>query len=370
MHAEHALADSEAQLRAVLDSAMDAIITIDESQRIVLFNAAAEEVFRCARADVIGAPLATLIPARFRYDHAEHIERFGDAGPAARRMGAARLVLGLRRTGQEFPIEASISHTVEGGRRFYTVILRDVTARVKADDALRRSKEEIQSLALAASDAREEEKRRLARELHDEFGQALTALKMDVAAMREMLASPSNEVAGKLAGMQELIERTIGTTRRLASELRPMMLDDLGLTAAAEWLVQSLTNRTGVRCALSLDPQADLDLPDPYATAVFRVLQESLTNVAKHADASEVAANLRRDGDTVTLTVRDNGKGFAPDGAPKQGSFGLAGLRERAYLLGGEVNVDSAPGRGTCIEFKVSIPVEGPAPRTDAHAQA
>jgi len=362
VRAEAALARSESRLRSILDSAMDAIITIDEDQHIVLFNTAAEEVFMCSREEAIGASLSWFIPERFRGSHAAHIQRFGDAGDASRRMGAARVVMGLRRNGAEFPIEASISQTSEGNDRFYTVILRDVTERVRADEALRKSKEEIQNLALAASAAREQEKRRIARELHDELGQSLTALKMDVAALREAGANDNESMKRTLDSMQSLLDSTVAFARRVSSDLRPTMLDDLGLTAAADWLAQNFTERTGIPCELVLDESANLDLPDPYATAIFRVLQESLTNVAKHAAATRVEATLERHDGDVILTVQDNGKGIAPGAEAKRGSFGLVGLRERAYLLGGTVRIDSKPGRGTLVEFCLPIADAGTGP--------
>jgi signal transduction histidine kinase len=132
------------------------------------------------------------------------------------------------------------------------------------------------------------------------------------------------------------------------------MLDDLGLTAAADWLAHNFTNRTGVPCELVIGA-GDLDLADPHATAVFRVLQESLTNVAKHADATQVEATLERTGDEVILTVRDNGRGFSVAAPRKQGSFGLTGLRERAFLLGGDVTLESAPGQGTTVEMRIPV---------------
>ncbi len=193
--------------------------------------------------------------------------------------------------------------------------------------------------------------------MHDELGQALTALKMDVGFLRDNLAGAPGNVADKLTAMQELLDVTVAAARRLSSDLRPMMLDDLGLTAAADWLVQNFTSRTGVPCELVVDETQDLDLPDPYATAIFRVLQESLTNVAKHAEATRVDAWIVRSGSEVVLKVRDNGKGFDVDGPRKEGSFGLTGLRERAYLLGGAVRIDSSPGRGTQIEFRLAVPV-------------
>ena len=356
MHAEEQLARSEARLRGILGSAMDSIITVDERQHIVLFNAAAELVFRCSREEAIGAPLTWFIPERFRAAHGEQVRSFGAGGGASRRMGGvgARLVMGLRRTGEEFPIEASISQASEGGQRFYTVILRDVTERVRAEEALRDSREEIQQLALAASSAREQEKSRIARELHDELGQALTALKIDVGWLRENIPAASEEAKKKFSAMQVLLDGTVAAARRISSDLRPLMLDDLGLTAAADWLAHNFTNRTGVPCELVI-AGGDLDLADPHATAVFRVLQESLTNVAKHADATQVEATLERTGDEVILTVRDNGRGFAPEAPRKQGSFGLTGLRERAFLLGGDVRLESAPGQGTTVEMRIPV---------------
>ena len=156
----------------------------------------------------------------------------------------------------------------------------------------------------------------------------------------------------KLAAMQMMIDGTVSASRRISADLRPLMLDDLGLTAAADWLAHNFTNRTGIPCELVIG-SGDLDLPDPYATAVFRVLQESLTNIAKHAQATQVEATLEREADDVVLTVHDNGKGFETGGARKPGSFGLVGLRERAYLLGGEVAVRSSPGQGTTVELRI-----------------
>jgi PAS domain S-box-containing protein len=351
---ERLLARSEARLRGILDSAMDAIITVDSRQHIVLFNRAAEEVFGCPRDQAMGAPLAWFIPERFRHAHSGLVARFGDTGASSRRMGAQRIVMGLRRNGEEFPIDASISHIVEEGDHFYTVILRDVTERSRAERALRDSKEEIRNLALTASTVREQEKSRIARELHDELGQALTALKIDVGWLREHLAEAPGAVLAKLGAMQVLLDGTVAATRRISSDLRPLMLDDLGLVAACEWLAHNFQQRTGVPCELVLGA-GELDLPDPYATAVFRVLQESLTNIAKHAGASQVEATLERGEGTVILTVRDNGRGFRPADPRKEGSYGLVGLRERAFLLGGDIRIESEPGRGTYVEMRMPM---------------
>ncbi len=156
-----------------------------------------------------------------------------------------------------------------------------------------------------------------------------------------------------------LLDGTVAATRRISADLRPLVLDDLGLGAAAEWLVQSFTSRTGIACELAM--ARGLELGEPYATTVFRVLQESLTNVAKHADATQVEVSLGRDGPDVILAVQDNGRGFAIGAPRKPGSFGLLGLRERAALLGGEVSIESAPGRGTQVELRITVTEGAPA---------
>ncbi len=352
--AEGALHNVETRVTGIVESAMDAVITVDENQRIVLFNAAAEKVFGCPREQALGAPLAGFIPGRFRAGHERHIRRFGETGTSSRRMGGQRIVTGLRRGGDEFPIDASISQITENDRKLYTVILRDVTDRVRAEEALRRSKEELQELASAANSVREQEKSRIARELHDELAQALTALKMDATWVAERLPPAEKALAGKLAAMQAMLDSTVAATRRISADLRPLMLDDLGLVPAAEWLVQNFSERTGIHCELAVGVP-DLELAEPYASAVFRILQESLTNVARHAQASRVEVALDRQDGAVTLMVRDNGRGFSPADPRKPNSFGLMGLRERAYLLGGEVEVASGRGRGTTIEVRIPI---------------
>ena len=353
VRSQQLLAQSEGRLRGIIESAMDAIITVDAGERVVLFNAAAEQVFRCPREQAIGAPLNGFIPERYRGSHTRHVRNFGASDSRSRRMAGQRVVMGLRRDGEEFPAEASISHIGEGDEKLYTVILRDVTERVRADEALRRSKDQLREFAQAAQSVREQEKSRIARELHDELGQALTALKLDVAWLKSTLHS-EHAAAAKLDAMESMLNATVASTRRISSDLRPLILDDLGLVPALEWLVQNFTQRTGIVCNLSIgDP--DMEIGDPHSTAIFRILQESLTNAAKHAKASRIDASLHRDASGIELRVRDDGVGFALDAPPRRDSYGLLGLRERAFLLGGEVHIDSAPGRGTAIEVRLPL---------------
>jgi PAS domain S-box-containing protein len=354
VRAEALLARSEARLRGILDSAMDAIITVDESQRVVLFNNAAETMFGWTRAEAIGAALGTFIPARFREAHGAHVARFGETGVMSRRMGGSlRIVTGQRRDGAEFPIDASISQVDESGARFYTVILRDVTARVEAEQALRQSKDDLQALGAAAHLTREQEKSRIARELHDELGQLLTMLQMDVAWCKEKLPpGEPNPFGGKLDRMATLLKSTIAATRRIAADLRPLMLDDLGLVPSLEWLVENFSQRTGIACGFAVGAR-DLQLPKPQADAVFRIVQESLTNIAKHARAAHADIAIEVEPGALVVRIEDDGVGFSSLVPRRPGSLGLFGLRERASLLGGKATITSEPGEGTIVEVRL-----------------
>ncbi len=335
------------RLAALLDSAMDGIITVNEAQSIVLYNQAAEKIFGWPSEQALGQPLNKLMPERFRASHGAHIQRFAATGVTSRRMGDGTVIYGLRAGGEEFPMDASISQLDTADGKLYTVILRDVTERVRAQ-------EERSAFAAAVNAAREEEKTRVARELHDELAQSLTALKMDTIWLRDNLPPASGTVAAKLTDMLAMVDGMVASTRRIAADLRPLLLDDLGLLAAIEWLVHNFIQRTGVGCTLLADE--DLELREPYATAVFRIVQEALANVAKHAGATEVTVAIDALPGAIALAVRDNGRGFAAEAPRKPQSLGLMGLQERALLLKGTVDIHSAPGQGTQVEVSIPFP--------------
>ena len=340
-------ADAAALLAGLLDSAMDGIITVDHAQRIVLYNRAAEKIFGWPRADVLGQPLDLLMPKRFHAGHSAHIRRFATTGVTSRRMGDGMVVHGLRASGEEFPMDGSISQLDTVGGKLYTVILRDVTERVRAQ-------EEHSAFVAAVNAVREEEKSRVARELHDELAQSLTALKMDAMWLRNHFAGLHVVAEARLTDMLQMLDHTISATRRIAADLRPLLLDDLGLVPAIEWLVHSFNQRTGVACTLAADEA--LELQEPYATAIFRIVQESLANVTKHAGASAVTVALERIPGAITLAISDNGCGFTVGAPRKPQSLGLMGLRERALLLKGTLSIASTPGQGTRIEVSIPLP--------------
>jgi hypothetical protein len=350
-----ALDATQARLGAIVDSAMDAVITVDEEQKIVLFNRAAEQLFRIRREEILGSPLDRLMPARFRGAHRGHIDNFGRTGVTSRRMGDVTTLWALRAdTGEEFPIEASISQASESGKRYFTVILRDVTLRKQAEDALLASQRELRELSARVLEAREEEKTRIARELHDELGQLLTALKMDLSWLRERVQE--GETGAKLEEMGRLLDQTVSSTRRISADLRPLMLDDLGLADAASWLVDDFAKRSGIACRIELSGNGPLEnLSKSVSTAVYRAIQESLTNIARHSGAKSAWILLAAENGSIEVEVEDDGRGIAPEDLAKTRSLGLKGMRERISYLGGSFEVARAPRGGTRLRIKVPL---------------
>ncbi|MGV3494717.1 MAG: PAS domain-containing sensor histidine kinase [Ramlibacter sp.] len=333
------------RLAGLLDSAMDGIISVDDSQRIVLFNRAAEKMFGWSAAEVSGQPLDVLIPQRYRGAHGQQVRRFGATGTTSRRMGDNTVLYAVRRSGEEFPIDASISqlNTPEG--KLYTVILRDVTERERA-------RHELAAFAAESAGVREQEKSRIARELHDELAQSLTALKMDTIWIRDHLGGDPQAQA-KVTQMLGVLDGAVAAVRRIAADLRPLVLDDLGLVPAIEWVAHNFTQRTGIPCDLDVDESLELD--EPFATGIFRIVQESLANIGKHAQASRAQVYLHPHGGILTLRVVDNGVGFRTTDPRKPQSLGLVGLRERAHLLQGDVRIESTPGAGTRVEARIPM---------------
>ncbi|KWA18945.1 histidine kinase [Burkholderia territorii] len=350
---------TEARMMGIIRSSMEAIITVDENQTIVIFNPAAEQVFGVSAMEAVGAPLSRFIPERFRAAHARHVEQFGVTGVSERQMGRQRVLFGLRGDGTEFPIEASISQIRDGAGKLYTVMLRDVTERVRAENALKQSREELRDLSANLQNVREEEKTRIARELHDDLGQQLTALKMDLSAAELGLAgivAPNTGVREQLGGMHRLIDSIVASVRRIAADLRPVMLDDLGLVPAIEWLANDFTRRYRITVDRELPP-VDTAFTGTGATTLFRIVQEALTNVARHSDATNVTLALKVEDGYCMLRIADNGHG-APKHAgtvPDRPSFGLIGIRERAHMLEGTVTIDNRPGEGFTIT--VALPL-------------
>ena len=363
--AEHSLRESEARKGSILNSALDAIITINDRGRITEFNPAAEKIFGRARAEVMGNELAeVLIPPSLRDKHRRGLERFL-AGGQATMLGKRVEIMAMRADGKEFPVELAITKVSLDGPPMFTGFVRDITERRRAEKQLRDSREQLRALAAYLQSVREEERTRIAREVHDELGQGLTGLKMDLALLEKKVAEVSGtedlqQFEEKLEELPVRVDTIIATVRKIATELRPPVLDDLGLEAAIEWQIQEFEKRTGIKCQYSCGLK-QVDLGPDRATAVFRIFQETLTNVVRHAEATQVDIHLREEGDKLILEVQDNGRGMTGRELSGTRSLGLLGMRERATMLDGEVNIIGRQGKGTTVGVRIPIhrPDEG-----------
>ena len=238
------------------------------------------------------------------------------------------------------------------------VVNSDITERRRGEELLVLQTEQLRALADRLQQVREEDRKRVARDLHDQIGQILTAIKMDMSWISRHLPEPAGPVLARLKESIQLIDDGVKTVRTICSRLRPGVLDDLGLAAAIEWQAGEFASRNGVTCEVSLPP-VDLHLDGDRATATFRIFQECLTNVIRHAQAKQVRVALRQEEGNIVLVVEDDGVGFCrPDLSNSLGSLGLLGMKERAQFCGGDVHISSSPGKGTTVT--VRVPVDTP----------
>jgi PAS domain S-box-containing protein len=267
-----------------------------------------------------------------------------------------------RKTGEIFPEELSIQalRGPDGNIRRFISIFSDITERKRNEEELLNQRQRLQEsearlreLAAFLQTVREEERTRIARELHDELGQALTALRIDLGWLRGKCGGLGAPAAERVSSAFSVVEQSIVSLRRISEDLRPAMLDSLGLAAAVEHHVTQFSQRTGVHCALRMNRE-EFDLDSSLATAIFRIVQEALTNVARHAAASEVAVSVEETDTGINLTVTDNGRGISAANGKK--TFGLLGMRERITILGGTFDIDSQPGHGTRVSCWLPFP--------------
>ncbi|MFZ2999168.1 MAG: MASE3 domain-containing protein [Undibacterium umbellatum] len=344
------------RLSRMIDTAIDGIITIDETQSIILVNPAAAAMFGHDVQYLMGASLNTVLPERHRQVHGRHVKEFGETGATRRKMGSNFedfYVTGVKANGEEFPIEASISSQIENGRRFYTVIFRDITERKVAKEKMALYHDELTQLSATLQSIREEERKHIARELHDDLGQLLAALRMDLSLLqRDSILTGKTQQT--INSMDQLLLTSITTLRRIATDLRPRALDEGGLYFALQTLQKDFSIRHGIACDLEANEE-QLALDDARSTAIFRIVQESLTNVVRHAAATEVQIVFERNATMLSFSIADNGKGIEAEEMRKSRSFGLVGMRERVKAMHGEFLVDSQPGEGT--RLKINLPL-------------
>jgi signal transduction histidine kinase len=235
-------------------------------------------------------------------------------------------------------------------------IVRDITQRKMAEQELKISQHQLRRFSLHLQEQLESEKKYMASEFHDELGQMLTGLKIDLSWLAGKLPAHSEPLAQKARSMLDLIDETDKVMRRIVSDLRPTILDDLGLPTAVKWQVQQFKARTGIRCWLRIDPE-DFCLERERSVDIFRIAQEALTNIYRHSGATTVRLWLKSDKGIVSLRVTDNGIGITGQQACSSGSFGIMGMRERAGRWRGSLKITGTPGKVTVV--KLSIPAPG-----------
>lgn len=360
--AERALADSQARLAAIVDSASDAIVSTDIEGRISLLNPAAERIFGVDAGALLGQPLDQLLPEGERAFHGAQLRRFAGSGVSRRAMGAGH-VQGRHASGRLLELEASISHARVHGQSVFTAILRDVTDRVGQQRALELTRVQLAQLTQRLLAQEKETTRRLAQALHDEVGQTLTALRLNWEAQQGADATLAERLNERVGALVVAANRQI---RSVLGELRPPLLDEFGLVAALD---NELQQQRPVEGPPTLALQVPVRLqqqrwPPDVEYAAFMIGREAVANALHHARARRIDLKVDGDEGQLLLAVQDDGVGLADDAhAGRPGHLGLVGMRERALAIGATLTVASEPGHGTIITLQWTPADEPDLPR-------
>lgn len=351
--AEQQIREQETRFRLLVDTAPDATIIADERGIIQIANLQAVKLFGYSKTELTGMSVELLIPAKDRDKHKDYRSQFVNVSKT-RLMGSGRDLVAVNKAGVEIPVEISLSpfHSSEGV--LVTASIRDITLRKKAEKELAESYRAVRQLTKHLQNVREEERTHIAREIHDELGQQLTVMMMDVSWLGRKIDPENRLAAKKLNELLVLMENMVITVRRISTELRPSVLDDLGLGAAIEMHLKEFKKRTGISTRLIV-PKEEPEMKPGVKNGMFRIVQESLTNVARHALASEVLINLEKRGNKLYLLINDNGIGFDEKEAAAKKTLGVLGMKERAAAFGGEYFISGTPGKGTSIQVNVSL---------------
>jgi PAS domain S-box-containing protein len=345
-----ALNAADERYQHTVNSVMDAIVAVDEQMNITMFNPSAEAMFGLEASKAMGQSLEILMPERLRAVHKVHTEVFSSSQTASRSMAPQMEIFGMRSDGTEFPLESTISHTLIGGKMQMTAVLRDVTERRKVETELRMANSQLRELSVSLQSVREEERKRISRELHDDLGQQLTGLKLSLSWLGSRLKEGKATAVDDVDEMRRQMDSAIGSVRRIAAELRPRVLDDLDFAEALSWQTQEFFKHSGIQIKLDL-PDAGRVRDDAIATTLFRIVQEALTNVVRHAHAEKVLVSLHYSDGYLNLLISDTGRGF--DTSAAAGGVGVVSMRERCSAIGAGFRITSTPGFGTRVEVSV-----------------
>jgi PAS domain S-box-containing protein len=350
--AEVALRESEERYRELFENAKDAIYVHDLQGTYLSINRAAEKLSGYSREEIIGHNFKEFVaPEHAKYVRDSFWRKLAQQGETTYEVEV------IAKDGRRVPIEISSRAIYDKGELVGVQgMARDITERKLAQDAL-------QMFSRQLIEAQEDERRRIARELHDQIGQILTAVKMNLHSVQRLCEGP--EAGSYVKDNIEAVDQALRLVRDLSVDLRPPILDDLGLTTALRWYVDRYTKRTGLSVDVLIDlPDENERFSRELETACFRIAQEALTNVVRHAEATQVIVRLTRDADALLLTVKDDGIGFDVERlrtrAPRVATLGLISMQERAHAAGGTIELDSAPANGTEIRFSLPLDAKSP----------
>jgi PAS domain S-box-containing protein len=355
--ADEALRESEERFRRYFELGLIGMLISSPSKNCIEVNAKLCEILGYERSELLQMTWAELTHPDDLAADVAHFNRI----LAGEYDGYSMDKRFIRKDGQvvHTTIAVKCVRRAGGSVDYCLALLQDITERKQAEEAQRATSEQLRALSASLRSAREEEGARIARELHDELGSALTGLKWELESIGKLCSEADNQLASstlqeKITGMKELIDATITTVRRLSSELRPSILDDLGLVAALEWQAQQFTTRTGITCQFDSFVD-DTEVSREQATALFRIFQEALTNILRHAQATSVAILIEEEAKELILEIKDNGRGITKDESSGSQSLGLVGMRERAQLVGGRLTLTGGAGKGTVLTVRVPL---------------
>jgi len=351
---EELLRQSEATTRALLETASQAILTVDETGAIVFANPMASEMFGYSGTELLGMPHEILVPGRLRERHVIHRANFA-ANPKTRPMGIGLELSGQRKDGTEFPIEVSLSSVDTARGRLSVSFISDISARRQADVALRNSEQQLRALAGSLLTAQEDERRRLARELHDGVTQLLAFLSIELGRLASDLPHDTGLVSERLRTLHDQAFRMSNEVRRVSHGLHPWVIEDFGLSVALEEFCDEFQRAQAIRVAF--DGLIEDSRLDPVAaTCLYRIAQESLRNAVIHGHATEVRVELHAAAESIQLRVLDNGVGLPAQETRAKSGLGVVSMKERIRLVNGTLTLSSTPGQGAQVTAEVPVP--------------
>lgn len=349
--AKAALRASEENYRRIVETAQEGIWVLDVNGVTAYVNRRMAEMLGYDIHEMLESSLFDFMHESVREDAQQKWERH------IREVNERQDICFRHKNGAEIWTMISTNVIFDDAGRVAGILwmVADITERRQTEMEIKESREQLRQLSSHLQQVREEEKARIAREIHDELGGTLTALKMDIFWLTRKLPQNLAPLLSKTDTMSALVDSAVQTTRRICTELRPTILDDLGLVAAIEWQVREYEARTGIECALHLD-ESGISPDGDGSIALFRILQESFTNIIRHANATRVEIALRREGGNIMMQIKDNGVGISEDKVLNPLSHGIRGMIERARNLGGALSVSDAPGGGTVIYALIPLP--------------